>query len=111
MELVVTEHNHCDLVEVTGRIDSNTSPQIKEVLNALMNDNHYNIIIDFKNVTYLSSSGILAFVSTQRKLKRQNKGEIVFTNVPDLVFSTFELAGFDTVFEFYNDIASAVGRF
>jgi anti-anti-sigma factor len=111
MELVLTEYQHCDLIEITGRIDSYTAPQIKQVLNALINDDHYNIIVDLRNVTFLSSSGILAFVDAQRKLKRGEKGLVAFTNVPNLVYSSFELAGFNTIFDFFNDRHTAVGQF
>jgi anti-anti-sigma factor len=111
MELVVTEYKHCDLIEITGRIDSYSAPQIKQMLNALINDDHYNIIVDLQNATFLSSSGILAFVDAQRKLKRGGKGKVVFANVQELVYTSFELAGFNTIFDFFNDTLTAVGQF
>ncbi len=107
MELTVTEYSHCDLIKITGRIDSYSAPQIKEVLNTLIDDGHHNIIVDLQHVPYLSSSGILTFVDTQRQLSQQNTGALVFVNVPDLVYSNFKLVGFDTIFEFYNDTAAA----
>jgi serine/threonine-protein kinase RsbW len=111
MELVLTKYKHCDLIEITGRIDSYSSPQIKQMLNALIHDDHYNIIVDLKNVTYLSSSGILTFVDAQRKLKRGGKGLVVFADVPKLVYSSFELAGFNTIFDFFEDKHTAVSHF
>lgn len=111
MELEVTEYSDCELLKITGRIDSYSAPQIKKVLNTLIDDGHHNIIVDLQNVQYLSSSGILTFVDTQRQLKRQNTGELVFLNVPELVLLNFEIAGFDTIFDFYNDTAAALGRF
>lgn len=111
MELVVTEYHHCDLIEINGRIDSYSAPQIEDALKALMIDDHYNIIVNLEEATFISSSGILTFVKAQRKLRRQNRGKIVFANVPKLIFSSFELAGFNTIFDFYNDVATAVGRF
>lgn len=111
MEFSITEYKHCDLVEIIGRIDSYTAPQIEQALKALINDNRFNIIVDLKNVSYLSSAGILIFVNAQKQIKQQDQGEIIFSNVPKTVFSGFELAGFDTVFNFYDDTVSAVGRF
>ena len=32
MEFVITEYKHCDLMEISGRVDSYTSPKIKEAL-------------------------------------------------------------------------------
>ena len=111
MDLVVTEYSHCKLIKISGRIDSYTAPRIKEALNSMIDDGQHNIIVDLQNVQYLSSSGILTFVDTQRQLKRQNTGELVFLNVPELVLLNFEIAGFDTIFDFYNDTAAALGRF
>jgi len=111
MQIVVSENNHCDLVEINGRIDSYSTPQIEAVLKTLITEHHYNIIVDFKNVNFISSSGILAFVKSQRGLKRQNKGKIVFIRVPKLVLKSFEIAGFDTVFNFFNDFDTAMGSF
>jgi len=111
MEFIITEYKHCDLIEITGRIDSYTAPKLDQMLKSLIADNQTNFAVDLSNVTYISSSGILVFVNTQKKLTRQNRGEIVFTNVPKLVLSSFELAGFNTLFTFYDNPVSAVGRF
>lgn len=111
MEFSITEYTHCDLLEISGRIDSYTSPKIAEVLKALLVDGHSNIVVDMKMVTYLSSSGMLVFVNAQKQRTRQNIGEIVFVNIPDCVISTFKLAGFDQFFNFFDDVVSAVGRF
>lgn len=111
MDLVVNEYNHCDLVKISGRIDSYSTPQIDAVLEALISADHYNIIIDLENVNFISSSGMLAFVNIQRKLKHQNKGEIVLIHVPNPLLNNFSIVGFDTAFSFFNDLDSATGWF
>lgn len=111
MEFSITNHNHYDLLKISGRIDGYTSPQINKALQTLTNEGPGNIIVDMKEVTYLSSSGILVFVNTQKQLTRNKQGRIVFANVPELVFSVFELSGFDQIFEYFDDVASAANRF
>ncbi len=111
MEFLITEYKHCDLIQISGRIDSYTSPQIEKALTALMADEHYKFVMDLKEVTFLSSSGLLVLVGAQKKCKRYNRGEIILVNVPDLIRSSFELAGFDKLFDFYNNLVSAVGQF
>ena len=111
MKLNVIAHKHCDLVEITGRIDSYSTPQIEEALKTLITDDHYNIIVDFRKVTFISSSGILTFVGTQRKLTQNELGEIVFIHMPEIIYQSFEIAGFDTVFEFFNDLSTALDWF
>jgi len=111
MEFSITEYKHCNVLSILGRVDSYTSPVINHALEALFKDGHCNIVIDMKDVSYLSSSGILIFVNAQKQCKRQNRGEIVFANVSKKVLSNFKLVGFDQVFKFFNDIVSAVGCF
>jgi anti-sigma B factor antagonist len=109
MEFAITEYKHYDLMEITGRIDSYTAPKVEQALQALITDEHYNIVIDMKDVTYLSSSGILVFVNIQRRFQRQNRGRLVFSGTNELVYTSFELAGFHRLFDFFNDVVSAVG--
>jgi anti-sigma B factor antagonist len=111
MEFAITEFKHCDLMKISGRIDSYTTPKINQALNALITDDRHNIVIDMKDVTYISSSGILMFVNTQRRFHRQNRGKLVFSGITNLVYSGFEISGFHQLFEFYDDVVSAVGGF
>jgi anti-anti-sigma factor len=111
MEFSITEYKHCDLIEISGRIDSYTSPAIEEVLKALMADGHYKMVIDLKNVTYLSSSGMLTLVNAQKQCKRHNQGEILLAHVSDQVLASLGLAGFNQLFEIHDDVVTAVGKF
>lgn len=111
MEFAITEYKHCDLMKISGRIDSYSAPKIDQALQALITDDHHNIVVDLKDVTFISSSGILLFVSIQRRFLRQNRGKLVFSGISKLVYSAFELSGFNQLFDFYNDVVSAVGGF
>lgn len=111
MEFITTEQQNCNVIKISGRIDSYTSPKIKRSIQSLIDEGHQNFVVDLSDVSYLSSSGILMFVNIQKKLINQNLGKIVFIKVPDMIFSNFELAGFDRLFEFYNETNTAVRRF
>ena len=111
MEVAITENQNCDVIQITGRIDSYTSPNIKQILISLLENGHYNFVIDLGKVNYLSSSGILMFVNLQKRLNDENLGKVVFSNVPELIFSNIKLAGFDQFFEFFKGTNIAVRRF
>ena len=111
MELYITENKNNDVLKIIGRIDSYTSPKIQKVVRKLINEGHNNFVIDLSEVNYLSSSGILLFVNLQKKLSKQGDGKIVFSQVPDLIFSNIKLAGFDKFFKFYNDKNTAEQSF
>lgn len=111
MEVAIKENQNCDVIQITGRIDSYTSPNIKQILISLLENGHYNFVIDLGKVNYLSSSGILMFVNLQKRLNDENLGKVVFSNVPELIFSNIKLAGFDQFFEFFKGTNIAVRRF
>jgi len=111
MEIVITEYTHCDLLQLTGRVDSFSAPQIQTAVEALIQDHRCSFVLDMKDVSFISSSGILTLLNLQKMLQQQNQGEIVFSRVPDLIISSFELAGFDVFFTFFEDVTSAVGKF
>ena len=111
MEFVITEYKHCDLIEIHGRIDSYSAPQIEMALKGRIVDGQHNFVVNLAEVTFISSSGILLFVNFMKQFLRQKQGEIVFANSPNLIMSSFKLAGFDQLFKFYDDTLSAVGSF
>ncbi len=111
MEINITQLKKCTLVEIAGRIDSYTAPRINETLRNLISDGHCNLVIDLKNVSFISSSGILALVNAQKKCKLEDRGKIVISTIPELVYSGFALAGFDKLFDFFDDADTAAGSF
>ena len=48
MEIISTKFKHCHLVEVSGRIDSATSPQLEKELKQITDSGEYHIVIDLK---------------------------------------------------------------
>ena len=111
MEFVITEYQHCDLIEISGRVDSYTSPKLQDALDALIADGHHKLVVDLKNVNYLSSSGMLTLINAQKQCKQHQRGEILLVNVSDRVFASLQLAGFNQLFQIFDDVVIAVGKF
>ncbi len=111
MEFAVKKFEKCDLITISGRVDSYTAPNIGMLLKSLISDGQMNIVIDLEKVSYLSSSGLLVFVNAQKSLNKQKCGRIRFSGTSELIFSAFSLAGFDKLFDFYANTTSAVESF
>jgi anti-anti-sigma regulatory factor len=41
METVVKEFKHCDVIEIKGRVDSSTAPQLTHTLNKITSDGQF----------------------------------------------------------------------
>ncbi len=110
MEVSNKQFKHCDLVTVTGRVDSATSPKLSEALDAIAAEGRFKIVIDMGELEYMSSAGFRALIAAQRNCKRYNRGEVVLANVPANINSALELAGFTTLFRIFPDVTTAVGN-
>ena len=111
MELNTREFKHCDLIEISGRLDSSTAPKLAELLNSIMENGRYKIALDLSKVEFLSSAGLRVFVNTQKACKRYNRGEVVLASVPSNIYSSLELVGFTSLFKIFDDPITAVGNF
>ncbi len=111
MEISSTQFKHCDLVKISGRVDSSTSPQMDEVLNTIFSNNRYHIAIDLSGVEFLSSAGLRVLINAQKQCKRFNRGEVILAAVPQNIYGALDLAGFIPLFKICKDQTSAVGYF
>jgi anti-sigma B factor antagonist len=111
MEINTKEFKHCNLVTLSGRVDSSTAPQFSQVLNGHIDKGIYKFVIDMSGLEYMSSAGFRALLSAQRSCKRYNRGEVILAAVPQRIQEALELAGFTELFKTYPEPLEAVGSF
>ena len=111
MEIIKTQYKHCDLVKITGRVDSFTAPKLGETLSEMTQTGKFHIILEMNDVEYVSSAGLRVMIDVQKTCKQQNKGEVLLVSVPKRIYETLELAGFVPLFRFFDNVTEAVGNF
>jgi len=111
MEVTTQEFKHCDLIKVTGRVDSSTAPAFSKALDKVNENGRFKIAIDMSELEYMSSAGFRALLASQRNCKRYNRGELVLVAVPVRIREALELAGFTELFKTFDDPITAVGSF
>ncbi len=111
MEISSKQFKHCDLITVSGRIDSSTAPLLGDTLNAITEEGRYKLVLDCAKLDFLSSAGIWVLVNAQKTCKRYNRGEVVLVDVPEKILSTLDLAGLVPFFRIANNVTDAVGSF
>jgi anti-sigma B factor antagonist len=111
MEITSTSYKRCDLIKVSGRVDSNTAPQLSETLHALIKEGHFKLVVDLADVAFISSAGLRVLIDVQKTCKQYNRGQLVLACVPQRIYETLELAGFVPLFKFFDDVTEAVGSF
>ena len=111
MEITTQEFKHCEMITVTGRVDSSTAPQLAQALEAANDGGKYKLVVNMEGLEYMSSAGFRALLAAQRNCKKYNRGEVVLVSVPDRIREALELAGFTELFKTFDDSLTAVGHF
>ena len=74
-----------------GRLDTTTAPEFEDELVASL-DGVKKLVLDFKDVAYISSAGLRVILKVQ-KLMSAN-GAMKITGVNSMVMEVFEITGF-----------------
>ncbi len=111
MEVTTKELRRCDLVIAKGRIDTATVKTLAEALAKIKEAGRYRIVLNMKDVTYISSAGLSELIDTQNTCKYLKRGELVLAEVPPRIREVFELAGLTPLFKMYDTEIEAVGNF
>jgi anti-sigma B factor antagonist len=111
MEITHREFKRVDLMTVSGRVDSNSAPDLEATLKGINDDGRYRIVLNLKDLEYISSAGLRVLVSRAKNCRRYNRGDLRLAQVPDRIQDVLEMAGLDVLFKAYPDAASAVGSF
>ncbi len=111
MKIESSKLKRCDLVEVSGRIDSSNADELMAALSAIQDDGRYKIVLDLAGLEFMSSKGWWVLIQTQKASKRYNRGEVLLAAVPEKIKEALDLIGINKIFNLYDDPIDAVGSF
>jgi anti-sigma B factor antagonist len=98
------------MVRVDGVIDTMTASELERVMNTLLEQRKYKIIVDLAGVDYISSAGWGIFISNIREIKA-HEGDIKLARMIPSVYEIFELLEFDSILRAYDNIEKAKADF
>lgn len=132
MHIQVENMKRCDVVRVSGQIDSANGPVLEQELVDLIENGKRNLVVNLSEVTFISSPGIKALLTAQVKARRRvpygatessveeaiatartamPHGELVLSEVPPRLRETLELVGLHHLFQIFGSDLEAVGSF
>ncbi len=82
------------VIELEGRLDTMTAPQLEAELNESM-PGAESLILDFSKLDYISSAGLRALLSAYKVMS--TKGGMKVTHVNDIVREVFDVTGFSDI--------------
>jgi anti-sigma B factor antagonist len=98
------------ILDISGEIDLYNAPEIKDIINQLIEEQKYNVVINLEKVSYIDSSGIGALISSLSNLKKY-QGGLKIINVYASVRKVFELTKLTSFFEIFDSEDEAVLSF
>jgi anti-anti-sigma factor len=110
MEITTEALKRCELVTVSGRIDSSTAPELEKLLLGLVQAGQKNIVVNMGAADYISSAGLKALLSAQMKVRKAiPPGDVVISEIKPSLRESFDLVGFDRLFKFFDEDKKAIG--
>jgi anti-sigma B factor antagonist len=110
MDLMITESFPKDntvILSVEGRINAITAGDLKKRIKQLVAKGYIHLILDLTGVSFIDSSGLSAIV-TGLKATHEQDGSIKLVGLSKKTKHVFELTRLTRVFEFYQDVDSAL---
>lgn len=93
-----------------GRLDAVSSPGIEKKIFDRIREGHHFLVLNFSDVSYLSSAGMRMLLATVKRLKTLS-GKMVVCCIPANVMDVLKMSGFDHVLELALTEEEALARF
>jgi stage II sporulation protein AA (anti-sigma F factor antagonist) len=107
MDFATKKENGWTIVSIAGRMDAITTPEVEKKLGGLVESGEKKLVVDLKDLTYVSSAGLRGLLATAKKLKA-GQGDIAFANLQGPVRDVFEISGFCSIFKVFDSVAAAL---
>ena len=94
------------ILSVKGFLDTTTAPELEKHLKHALLDKKFNLIVELKDVDYISSAGWGIFISELKRI-RVAKGDLVLSGMRPEVEEIFKLLEFDSIMSAFANLESA----
>jgi anti-anti-sigma factor len=109
LKLVEGVLENVTVLEVHGRIDSTTAQEFSERLIALVQAGQSAIVVDLKNIAYISSAGFRVLLTANR-IAAEKHSRLALCGVIGEVRRLFEIGDFTERFVICHTPADGIGR-
>jgi len=93
-------------LKIAGYLDSHTFGNLERTLEGLFGKNIYRLIVDLREIEYLSSAGAGVFIQAVGTAET-NGGTLVLVNPTHNVNEVFDLLGLKSIFTIANSVEEA----
>lgn len=94
MDLTTERSENVVCVDVKGRIDGSTAVAFEESVRNAFEESDRAMIMDFRELAYISSAGLRVILLTAKSLQSQD-AKLVLCSLSDQIREVFKISGFD----------------
>ena len=95
MEIIKTVNKEGTELALIGRLDTTTAPELNKELTALFSEGVNRLVLDFKELEYISSAGLRELLFAQKSIG--SEGTFIIRNVNEVIMEIFEITGFTDI--------------
>ncbi len=103
------QNGNVAVVTISGRVDSVNATALDDELGTALRANK-KLVLDLKDVTYLSSAGVRAILKTSQNAQK-SEGGVALACLPPRVMEVLENVGMMEVLRSYPSVQEAVASF
>lgn len=109
-EVIRKDDENISILYIKGYLDAHTAPKLEHEIQGLINEQKYRIIVNFEELTYISSAGLGVFMGFIESI-RENKGDIKLSTMSSKIFRVFDLLGFPSLYDIVDTEQEAFQKF
>lgn len=109
-EVMRGDNGEVSILRLKGFLDAHTASDLERAVQKLIDERRYKIIVNFRELTYISSAGLGVFMGFIEEV-RSNGGDIKLTSMSPKIFRVFDLLGFPTLYEIRDEENQALQSF
>ncbi len=96
MEIDIARAGETVTAAITGRVDGSNAREFQDTLIGAIEETDRDVVLDFANLTYISSAGLRAVLLAAKSLARQ-EAKLQVRALSTSVREVFETSGFDKI--------------
>lgn len=94
MEISTLREDSFCIIAINGELDASSSILLDKAIESVVSQHEANILVDCKNLNYISSAGLGVFMSYLQDFQDKNISLVLF-GLNDKVRNVFEILGLD----------------
>jgi anti-sigma B factor antagonist len=102
MDIQVESRGNCRIVHIKGKITFEYCPALQSRLDSVLDEGVHEVVIDFKEVPFIDSSGVGEVLRLFKRLK-DGSGELVLANPNQKLRDLFSMYRFDQFMKIRQD--------